>query len=49
MSDALGSGVTTSHIGHQLAGAVTAVISSLEVEALAGGVEDWVGELIFMD
>jgi hypothetical protein len=46
-SDLLGSGVTTSHIGHQLAEAETAAMPSLEVEAPAGGVEDWGGELLF--
>jgi hypothetical protein len=43
----LGSSVTTSHIDHQLAGAETAAMSSLEVEAPAGGVEDWGAELLF--
>ncbi len=47
-SDLFGSGVTTSHIGHQLAGAETAAMSSLEVEAPADGVEHWSGELIFL-
>jgi hypothetical protein len=34
-SDLLGSGITSCHIGHQLAGAETAAISELEVEAPA--------------
>jgi hypothetical protein len=49
MSDALGSGITTSHIGYRLAGAETAAMSQLEVEALAGGVENWGAELFFID
>ncbi len=47
-SDLLGSGVTTSHIGHQLAGAECAAMSQLEVEAPAGGVENWGAELILL-
>jgi hypothetical protein len=35
MSDKLGGGITTSHIGHQLAGAETAAMYQLEVEAPA--------------
>ena len=46
-SDLLGCGVTTSHIGHQLAGAETAAMSQLQVEASAGGVENWGAELLF--
>ena len=45
-SDLLG-GVTTSHIGHQLAGAECTAMSRLEVEASAVGVENWGTELLF--
>ncbi len=45
-SDQLGSGVTTNHIGYQLAGAETAVMSQLEVEAPAS-LKDWGAELPF--
>ena len=45
-SDLLGCGVTTSHIGHQLAGAETAAMSSLEVEGPAS-LKDWGAELLF--
>ncbi len=46
-SDLLGPGVTTSHIGHQLAGAECAAMSPLEVEATAA-LRDWGAELILL-
>ena len=45
-SDLLGPGVTTSHIGHHLAGSETAAMSSLEVEGPAS-LKDWGAELLF--
>ncbi len=42
----MGSGITPSHIGHGLAGAETATMSQLEVEALVS-LKDWGVELIF--
>ncbi len=47
-SDLLGSGVTASHISHQLAGAECAAMSQLEIEAPAGGVENWGAELTLL-
>ena len=46
MSDALGSGVTTSHIGLPINGAETASMSSLHAEASLGAL-DWGAELLF--
>jgi len=47
ISDALDSGVTTSHVGHPLSGAESAAISRLNIEAV-GTLRDWGGELIFL-
>ncbi len=47
MSDALGSGVTTSHIGHPLSDVECAAMSRLNIEA-AWALRDWGGELIFL-
>jgi hypothetical protein len=44
-SDLLNSGVTISHIGHQLAGAECAAMSQLEVEVPAS-LKDWGAELL---
>ena len=46
MSDAFGSGVTTSHIGLPINGADTADMSRLQVEASPGAL-DWGAELLF--
>jgi hypothetical protein len=46
MSNALGSGITTSHIGHPLSGAECATMSRLNTEGPAG-LRDWGGELLF--
>ncbi len=46
MSDALGSGVTTSHIGLPINGAETAAMSRLRVDASPGAL-DWGAELLF--
>ena len=45
-SDALGSGITSSHIGHPLSGAECAAMSRLNIEA-AGTLRDWGAELLF--
>jgi hypothetical protein len=47
MSDALGSGVTTSHIGHPLSGAECAAMARLNIEGPTGGLRDWGAELLF--
>jgi hypothetical protein len=47
MSDALGSGETTIHTGHQLAGAECAAMSRLNIKA-AGTLREWGAELIFL-
>jgi len=49
MSDTLGlgSGVTTSHIGHPLSGAECVAMAQLNIEA-AETLRDWGGELIFL-
>ena len=46
MSDVLGSGVTTSHIGLPINGAETTAMSRLQVEASPGTL-NWGAELIF--
>jgi hypothetical protein len=46
MSDALGFGVTTSHIGLPINGEETAAMSRLQVEASPGAL-DWGAELLF--
>ena len=46
MSDALGSGVTTSHIGLPINGAETAAVSRLQVEVTPGPL-NWGAELLF--
>jgi hypothetical protein len=46
MSEALGFGVTTSHIGLPINGAETAAMSRLQVEASPGAL-DWGAELLF--
>jgi hypothetical protein len=45
-SDALGIGITSSHIGHPLSGAECAAMSRLNVEGPAG-LRDWGAELLF--
>jgi hypothetical protein len=47
MSDALGSGVTNSHIGHPLFGAECAAMARLNIEAPTT-LRDWSGELNFL-
>jgi hypothetical protein len=47
MSDALGSGVTTSHIGHPLSGTECAAMARLNIKAPTT-LRDWGRELIFM-
>ena len=47
MSDALGSGETTSHTGHPLSGAECAAMTQLNIEAPTT-LRDWGGELIFL-
>jgi len=46
MSDVLGAGVTTIHIGVPINGAETAAMSRLQVEASPGTL-DWGPELLF--
>ena len=46
MSDALGSGVTTSHIGLPINGSETPVMSRIQVEASPGTLS-WGAELLF--
>jgi hypothetical protein len=45
-SDALGSGIPTSYIGHSLSGAECAAVSRLNIKA-PGALKDWGGELLF--
>ena len=47
MSDALGSGITSSHIGHTLSAPECAAMARLNIEA-AGTLRDWGGELTFL-
>ncbi len=47
ISDMLGGGITSSHICHPLAGAETAAMPRLQVEAPAG-LKHWSGELILI-
>jgi hypothetical protein len=47
MSDALGSGISTSHIGHPLSGAECAAMARLNIEGPTGGLRDWGAELLF--